>query len=102
LWEAVEGRVLIYIHKEEMLDDVAARYPAKHYVMIDDKLHILGRMKAIWGDRLTTVFVRQGHYARDRRILATAPPADLAIARIGELLDYDLPALLGAAVADVR
>lgn len=102
LWEAVEGRVLIYIHKERMLDDVEARYPAEHYVMIDDKLHILGRMKAIWGERMTTVFVQQGHYAHDQHILETAPPADLAIARIGDLLDYDLPALLGAAVAGAR
>jgi FMN phosphatase YigB (HAD superfamily) len=98
LWEAVDGRVLIYIHKEQMLDDVEGRYPARHYVMLDDKLHILGQMKAIWGDRLTTVFVRQGHYAHDPRILATAPPADLAVARIGELLGYELPAFLGTAV----
>jgi FMN phosphatase YigB (HAD superfamily) len=85
LWDAFEGNVLIYIHKEQMLDDVAARYPARHYVMIDDKLHILGQMKAIWGDRVTTVFVRQGHYAFDKRILGTAPPADLTIDAIGDL-----------------
>ena len=64
LWEAVEGRVLIYIHKELMLDDVKQRYPARHYVMVDDKLR-LAAMKKIWGNRLTTVFPRQGHYALD-------------------------------------
>ena len=64
LWAAVEGRVLIYAHKEKMLDDVARRYPARHYVMVDDKLSILSAMKKIWTDRLTTVFPRQGHYAR--------------------------------------
>lgn len=85
LWDAFEGNVLIYIHKEQMLDDVAARYPARRYVMVDDKLHILGKMKAIWGERLTTVFVRQGHYAHDRRILSSAPPADLTIEAIGDL-----------------
>jgi FMN phosphatase YigB (HAD superfamily) len=102
LWEAVEGRVLIYIHKEHMLDDVEARYPARHYVMVDDKLHILGLMKALWGERLTTVFVRQGHYAHDPRILDSAPPADLAVARIGDLTGFDLPALLAAARAGTR
>jgi FMN phosphatase YigB (HAD superfamily) len=95
LWEAVEGRVLIYIHKEQMLDDVEQRYPATHYVMIDDKLRILTAMKRIWGDRLTTIFPRQGHYALDPKAIATYPPADLAIERIGELVNYDLPALLG-------
>jgi FMN phosphatase YigB (HAD superfamily) len=93
LWDAVSGQVLIYIHKEQMLDDVAQRYPADHYVMVDDKLRILAAMKQVWGDRLTTVFPRQGHYARDPAILATYPPADLTIERIGDLLDYDLPSL---------
>ena len=77
LWEAVDGRVLIYIHKEEMLDAVQARYPAQHYVMVDDKLRILGAMKKIMQQRLTTVFPRQGHYAHDPTILAAYPPADL-------------------------
>jgi len=99
LWEAVGGRVLIYIHKEQMLDDVKARFPARHYVMVDDKLHILAQMKAIWGARLTTVFVRQGHYAHDRRILDVTPAADIAVARIGDLLGYDAPRLLAAAGA---
>lgn len=85
LWAAVEGRVLIYIHKEQMLDDVAQRYPAHHYVMVDDKLHILTAMKKIWGNRLTTVWPRQGHYALDPQTLAAYPPADLTIAHIGDL-----------------
>jgi FMN phosphatase YigB (HAD superfamily) len=93
LWDAVDGDVLIYIHKEQMLDDVAQRYPARHYVMVDDKLRILAAMKAIWGDRLTTVFPRQGHYALDPKALATYPPADVTVERIGDLLGYDLPAL---------
>jgi len=85
LWAAVEGRVLIYIHKEEMLDDVELRYPARRYVMVDDKVRILAAMKAIWGDRLTTVFVRQGHYAHDAAQLARYPAADVTIERIGDL-----------------
>jgi hypothetical protein len=96
LWEAVEGRVLIYIHKEEMLDAVAAAYPALHYVMIDDKLRILAMMKAIWGDRLTTVFPRQGHYATDASILAAYPAADLAVERIGDLRECDLSTFAAA------
>ncbi|HXF77746.1 MAG TPA: HAD family hydrolase [Usitatibacter sp.] len=90
LWNAVEGRVLVYIHKEEMLDDVVQRYPAKRYVMVDDKLYILAAMKAIWKERLTTVFVRQGHYAFDPRIVSANPPADITIERIGELAEFDL------------
>jgi FMN phosphatase YigB (HAD superfamily) len=93
LWEAVEGRVLIYIHKEQMVDDVEHRYPARHYVMVDDKLRILTAMKKIWGSRLTTVFPRQGHYALDRKKIATYPPADITIERIGDLVNYDLRAL---------
>ena len=96
LWEAVEGQVLIYIHKEQMLDDVSDRYPARHYVMVDDKLRILAAMKTLWGDRLTTVFPRQGHYALDPKIIAANPPAEIAIERIGDLVQYDLPTLLRA------
>jgi FMN phosphatase YigB (HAD superfamily) len=96
LQDAVEGRVLIYIHKEEELEDVEARYPAEHYVLVDDKLRILTAIKKVWGKRLTTVFPRQGHYAHDAKALATFPPPDIAIERIGDLLQYDLPALLGA------
>ena len=93
LWNAVEGRVLIYIHKEEMLDDVERRYPAQHYVMVDDKLRILAAMKKIWKDRLTTIFVRQGHYAHDPRELAQYAPADFSVERIGDLLAFDRAAL---------
>jgi FMN phosphatase YigB (HAD superfamily) len=99
LWEVVEGHVLIYIHKEQMLNDVERLYPARHYVMVDDKLRILTAMKKIWGSRLTTVFPRQGHYALDRKNIASFPPADITIERIGELLNYDLPALLGVVEA---
>ena len=100
LWAAVEGRVLIYIHKEAMLDSVAALYPARRYVMVDDKLRILAAMKKAWGDRLTTVFPRQGHYALDPSIVASYPPADLAIEQIGELLDVDPAMLLGKGAAE--
>jgi hypothetical protein len=96
LWKAVEGRLLIYIHKEQMLDDVERRYPARHYVMVDDKLHILAAMKEAWRERLTTVWPRQEHYALDPQALATYPPADLTIERIGDLVNYGLPALRGA------
>jgi len=94
LWRAFDGRVLIYIHKEEELDDVARLYPADHYVMIDDKLRILSAVKKIWGERVTTVFPKQGHYALDPEILAQCPPADIELAKIGDLVSYDLPALL--------
>jgi FMN phosphatase YigB (HAD superfamily) len=95
LFEAVEGRVLIYIHKELELDDVERRYPAEHYVLVDDKLRILTAVKSVWCERLATVFVRQGHYARDPAV-AAYPPADIAVDRIGDLLDYELPVLLRA------
>jgi len=94
LFEAVEGRVLIYIHKEQELDDIEDRFPAAHYVLVDDKLRILTAVKKVWGPRLTTVFPRQGHYARDPKILAANPPADIAVERIGDLLQYDLAAML--------
>lgn len=93
LWEAVGGDVLIYIHKEQMLDDVEERFPANHYVMVDDKLHILAAMKEAWGQQLTTVFPKQGHYAHDESIIATSPPADIEIDRIGDLLAFDRAAL---------
>jgi FMN phosphatase YigB (HAD superfamily) len=95
LWEAVEGRVLIYIHKEDMLDAVMERYPARHYVMVDDKLRILAAMKARLGDRLITVFPRQGHYAHDPKNHALYPAADVTIERIGALADIDLSSLIG-------
>lgn len=97
LFDAVDGRVLIYIHKEQELDDVERRYPAEHYVLVDDKLRILSAVKRAWGSQLTTVFPRQGHYARDPKILAENRPADITIERIGDLVNYDLPALLQAA-----
>jgi FMN phosphatase YigB (HAD superfamily) len=96
LWQAVAGHVLIYIHKEQMLDDVEQRYPAQHYVMVDDKLRILAAMKNIWGDRLTTVFPRQGHYALDPKNTASYPAADMCVERIGDLIGWDLDALRGA------
>ena len=86
LWAAVEGEVLVYIHKEQMLDDVERRYPARCYVMVDDKIRILSAMKDVWGERLTTVFVRQGHYAADQEQVNSYPPADVTIDRIGDLL----------------
>jgi FMN phosphatase YigB (HAD superfamily) len=94
LWDAVDGAVLIYIHKEQMLDDVEKWYPARHYVMLDDKLRILAAMKSVWQERVTTVFVRQGHYANDPVILASFPPADITIQSIGELLDARFEGLI--------
>jgi FMN phosphatase YigB (HAD superfamily) len=91
---AVAGHVLIYVHKEQELDDVEQRYPAEHYVLVDDKLRILAAVKKFWGSRVTTVFVRQGHYAADPKVLAGYPPADISIAAIGDLLQYQLPQLL--------
>jgi len=96
IFEAVDGHVLIYIHKEEALDDVERRYPAEHYVLVDDKPRILHAVKTIWGDRVITVFPRQGQYAYDAKALAESPPPDLTIERIGDLLEYDLAALLAA------
>ena len=91
---AVSGRVLIYVHKEQELDDVEQRYPSEHYVLVDDKLRILTAVKKFWGSRVTTIFVRQGHYAADPKILASYPPADISIGGIGDLLQYQLPELL--------
>jgi FMN phosphatase YigB (HAD superfamily) len=99
LWAAVDGRVLIYIHKERMLDAVTERYPARHYVMIDDKLRILAAIRQTWGDQVTTVFPRQGHYALDPNNIIAYPAADLTVERISDLLACDLHALLGATAA---
>ncbi|HWW03092.1 MAG TPA: HAD family hydrolase [Candidatus Acidoferrum sp.] len=93
LYEAVDGHALIYVHKEHELADVRARYPAAHYVVVDDKLRILAAIKKIWSSRVTTVFVRQGHYARDPKILATCAPADVSLERIGDLLDFRIAQL---------
>jgi FMN phosphatase YigB (HAD superfamily) len=107
LFEAVDGQVLIYIHKELELDDVAERYPARHYVVVDDKLRILTAVKQVWGARVTTVFPRQGSYAHDARALDSYPPADVTVERIGNLLDYGLstflePAACGLATSHQR
>jgi FMN phosphatase YigB (HAD superfamily) len=99
LYETFQGNVLIYVHKELELDDVEQRFPAGHYVMVDDKLRILQAMKAIWKARLTTVFVRQGHYARDAKALAQYPPADVSLERIGDLVNHDVASLRSAAGA---
>ena len=88
LWDAVEGRVLIYLHKERMLDSVKRRHPASRYVMVDDKLRILTAMKGAWGTSLTTIFPRQGHYARDPKEIAAYPAADVTLERIGDLLEW--------------
>jgi len=79
LWDAVDGHVLIYVHKEDALDDVERRYPADHFVLVDDKPRILAAVKRFWGDRVTTVFARQGSYARDARAVGELPPADVTI-----------------------
>jgi len=97
LASAVEGRVLIYVHKEEALDDVERRYPARHYVLVDDKLRILAAVKKAWGERVTTVFPRQGKFARDAMAVASYPAADLTLEHIGELLAYDLSELAARA-----
>jgi hypothetical protein len=97
LGDAVDGHVLIYIHKESELADVECRYPADHYVVVDDKLRILTAIKQAWGPRVTTVFPRQGHYAHDPTALATYPPAAVSVERIGDLLEWDLPGLLAPA-----
>jgi FMN phosphatase YigB (HAD superfamily) len=96
LFSAVDGQVLIYIHKEQQMEDVAAHYPAGHYVLIDDKLRILSAFKEAWAERVTTVFPRQGSYANDPAMLANFPAPDLTVQRIGEVLRYDLPALVAA------
>jgi FMN phosphatase YigB (HAD superfamily) len=93
LYEVFQGNVLIYVHKEHELADVELRYPAKHYVVVDDKIRILHAIKEIWGSRVTTVFVRQGHYAYDAATVAKYPPADVNLDRIGNLLDCDLSSL---------
>ncbi len=95
LYEAVHGNTLIYVHKERELADVEARYPAEHYAIVDDKLAILTAIKRIWKSRVTTIFVRQGHYALDPRNLARYPNADVSIEGIGDLLRYERGAFRG-------
>ncbi len=94
LWAAFDGRVLIYVHKEQELADVERFYPAKRYVMIDDKLRILNMVKKVWGERVTTIFVRQGHYARDPQILADCQPADIQLEHLSDLNNYALAAFM--------
>jgi FMN phosphatase YigB (HAD superfamily) len=89
LWQAFDNRVLIYVHKEEELDDVEQFYPADHYVLIDDKLRILSTVKKAWGKRVRTVFPKQGHYAFDPATLEQYPPADIELAKISDLLKCD-------------
>lgn len=95
--DAVQGHVLIYIHKEEALADVERRHPARRYVLVDDKLRILDAVKKVWAERVTTVFPRQGSYAHDPKVIAALPKPDVTIERIGDLLDLDLPSLLATA-----
>jgi FMN phosphatase YigB (HAD superfamily) len=92
--EAVSGHVLIYIHKEEALADIERRYPAAHYVVIDDKPRILAAMKKAWGERVTTVFPRQGKFAHDPKMLGAFPVPDVTIERIGDLLSHELSDLV--------
>jgi FMN phosphatase YigB (HAD superfamily) len=90
IWDAVEGRVMIYVHKEKELDHMQRRFPAKHYVMVDDKANLLAAMKLVLGAQLTTVFVRQGHYALAAESNSVVPAPDLVIERIGDLLNHNL------------
>ena len=94
LFDTFDGAILIYVHKEHELDDVVERYPADHYVLVDDKVRILTAIKKVWGDRVTTVFPRQGHYALDEKVVKTFPPPDITIQRIGELVNCDFSQIL--------
>jgi|SRR5215469_1008896 len=96
LWKALDGHVLIFIHKEKELACVERLYPAEHYVIVDDKLRILQAIKDKWKDRVTTVFPRQGHYAKDKKALAEYPPADISIRRIADLLKFERDVFLAA------
>jgi FMN phosphatase YigB (HAD superfamily) len=98
LFDAVDGNVLIYVHKERELADVERRYPADHYIMVDDKLRLLTAIRETWMSRVTTIFVRQGRYARDPQMLSGYPPADITVERIGLLLSFDLETLLPGGV----
>src|SRR6266849_5544978 len=89
IYEAVDGNVLIYIHKEDELDDVEERYPAAHYVLVDDKPRILAAVKKVWGDRVTTVLPRQGQFAHAPDAASYHPTADLTVEHIGELIAFE-------------
>jgi len=97
LYDVFQGHVLIYVHKELELEDVESKYPAAHYVMVDDKVRLLAAIKEYWGARVTTVFPRQGHYALDAALVAQYPKPDITLERIGELQKYSLEAMLAAA-----
>jgi FMN phosphatase YigB (HAD superfamily) len=97
LYEAFDGHVLIYVHKEHELEDVEHKYPAEHYVIVDDKVRILAALKQYWGRRVTTVFPRQGHYALNAAQVAKYPQPDITLERIGELQKYSLKELIAAA-----
>ena len=97
LYDTFEGHVLIYVHKEEQLEDVESKYPADHYVMVDDKVRLLTAIKKFWGPRVTTVFPRQGHYALDEKLVSQFPKPDITIDRIGEFQNYSLESLVNAA-----
>jgi FMN phosphatase YigB (HAD superfamily) len=101
IWNAVQDRVLIYVHKERALDAMQRRYPARHYVMVDDKPQLLAAMKRVLGEKLTTVFVHQGHYAEQSTNTVIDPPSDLEIERIGDLLDRNLSDFLAASPSGV-
>lgn len=94
IWKAVDGRVLIFIHKEEMLDTVEREYPAKRYVLIDDKQRILDAVKKVWGEKLVTVFPRQGHYALDPANARKYRKPDVTVEKIGDLLAMDVGKLV--------
>ena len=96
LYDSFEGNVLIYVHKEAELPDVESKYPADHYVMVDDKVRLLTAIKEYWGKRVTTVFPRQGHYALDQKLVSQYPEPDITLERIGELKDYSLAQILAA------
>jgi len=96
IFKAVHGHVIIYVHKEAALADVQRRYPAKHYVLVDDKLRILDAVKKAWGKKVTTVFPRQGKFANDPKIQSAFPKAaDMKIKRIRDLLQINLSQFIG-------
>lgn len=97
LYDAFDGHILIYVHKEQELEDVESKYPAAHYVMVDDKVRLLTAIKQYWGTRVTTIFPRQGHYALDQQLVAQFPKPDITLERIGELKNYSLEQILSAA-----
>jgi FMN phosphatase YigB (HAD superfamily) len=97
LYDMFEGHVLIYVHKEAELVDVEAKYPAEHYVMVDDKVRLLAAIKEYWGKRVTTVFPRQGHYALDEKLVAQYPKPDITLERIGDFQKYSLEQLVADA-----